>query len=75
MTSRTFAWNPRNQNPRVGKALDGGGGGITTSEYVSVEDLKTHLKNCGFAPVLCSNEECGMEINKAREGPSRDCSL
>ena len=33
-------------------------------EYVCVEDLKTHVENCGFAPVLCSNEECGMEINK-----------
>ena len=33
-------------------------------EYVCVENLKTHVENCGFAPVLCSNEECGMEINK-----------
>ena len=33
-------------------------------ENVCVEDLKTHVENCGFAPVLCSNEECGMEINK-----------
>ena len=33
-------------------------------EYVCVEDLKTHVENCGFVPVLCSNEECGMEINK-----------
>ena len=33
-------------------------------EYVCVEDLKTHVENCGFAPVLCSNEECGMKINK-----------
>ena len=33
-------------------------------EYVCVEDLETHVENCGFAPVLCSNEECGMEINK-----------
>ena len=22
-------------------------------EYVCVEDLKTHVENCGFAPVLC----------------------
>ena len=34
------------------------------SEYVCVEDLQTHVENCGFAPVLCSNEECGVEINK-----------
>ena len=33
-------------------------------EYVYVEALKTHVENCGFAPVLCSNEECGMEVNK-----------
>ena len=33
-------------------------------EYISVEDLKTHVKNCGFAPVFCSNKECCMEINK-----------
>ena len=33
-------------------------------EYVCVEDLKTHVEHCGFAPVLCSNEECAMEINK-----------
>ena len=29
-----------------------------------LEDLKTHVAKCGFAPVLCSNEQCGMEINK-----------
>ncbi len=33
-------------------------------EYVRVAALKTHVVSCGFAPVLCSNEECGMEINK-----------
>ena len=33
-------------------------------EFTRVADLKTHVENCGFAPVLCSNEECGMEINK-----------
>ena len=33
-------------------------------EYVRVEALKTHVVSCGFAPVLCSNEECGVEINK-----------
>ena len=33
-------------------------------EYVCVEDLTAHVENCGFAPVLCSNKECGMEINK-----------
>ncbi|CAB4041543.1 E3 ubiquitin- ligase NRDP1 [Paramuricea clavata] len=33
-------------------------------EFTCVEDLKTHLANCEFAPVFCSNENCGMEINK-----------
>ncbi len=33
-------------------------------EFTCVEDLKTHVTKCGFAPVLCSNEQCGMEINK-----------
>ena len=33
-------------------------------EFTCVEDLKTHVANCGYAPVLCSSENCGMEINK-----------
>ncbi len=33
-------------------------------ELTCLEDLKTHVANCGFAPVLCSNAECGMVINK-----------
>ena len=33
-------------------------------EFTCVEDLKTHVASCGFAPVFCSNENCGMEINK-----------
>ena len=33
-------------------------------EFTCLEDLKTHVANCGCAPVLCSNAECGMEINK-----------
>jgi hypothetical protein len=33
-------------------------------EFIRLEALKTHVLNCGFSPVLCSNEECGMEINK-----------
>ncbi len=33
-------------------------------EFTCLEDLKTHVANCGYAPVLCSNAECGMEINK-----------
>ena len=33
-------------------------------EFTCLEDLKTHVANCGYAPVLCSNADCGMEINK-----------
>ncbi|CAB3992344.1 E3 ubiquitin- ligase NRDP1 isoform X1 [Paramuricea clavata] len=33
-------------------------------QFTCLEDLKTHVANCGYAPVLCSNAECGMEINK-----------
>ena len=33
-------------------------------QFTCVEDLKTHVANCGYTPVLCSNAECGMEINK-----------
>ncbi len=33
-------------------------------EFTSVENLTAHVVNCGFAPVLCSNTECGMVISK-----------
>jgi Skp family chaperone for outer membrane proteins len=33
-------------------------------EFTCVEDLKTHVASCSFAPVFCSNEHCGTEINK-----------
>ena len=33
-------------------------------ESICLEELKTHVATCGYAPVLCSNAECGMEINK-----------
>ena len=33
-------------------------------QFTCLEELKTHVSNCGYAPVLCSNAECGMEINK-----------
>ena len=33
-------------------------------EFTCLEDLETHVANCGYAPVLCSCAECGMEINK-----------
>ena len=33
-------------------------------EFVCVENLESHVESCGFCPVTCSNEKCGMEINK-----------
>ena len=33
-------------------------------EYIRLEELDSHVGNCGFAPVKCSNEECEMIINK-----------
>ena len=33
-------------------------------EFVCVEDLESHVESCGFSPVMCSNENCGMKINK-----------
>ena len=34
------------------------------AEFICVENLESHVENCGFGPVMCSNENCGMEINK-----------
>ncbi|CAB3995573.1 RING finger 151-like [Paramuricea clavata] len=34
------------------------------AELTCLEDLETHVANCDYAPVLCSNAECGMVINK-----------
>ena len=33
-------------------------------EYLRLEELGSHVENCGFAPVKCSNEECEMIVNK-----------
>ena len=33
-------------------------------QFTCLEELETHVSSCGYAPVLCSNAECGMEINK-----------
>ena len=33
-------------------------------EYICVKDLESHAGSCGFAPVMCSNENCGMMVNK-----------
>ena len=32
--------------------------------FVQLGDLKTHVKDCDFTPVLCSNEGCLAQINK-----------
>ena len=33
-------------------------------EYIRLEELDSHVENCGFTPVKCSNEECEMIVNK-----------
>ena len=33
-------------------------------ESIRLEELDSHVENCGFAPVKCSNEECEMIVNK-----------
>ena len=33
-------------------------------EFICVENLESHVEICGFSPVMCSNENCGMEISK-----------
>ena len=33
-------------------------------EYIRLEALDSHVENCGFAPMKCSNEECEMIVNK-----------
>lgn len=33
-------------------------------EFVPLELLKTHITDCGFSPVRCSNEGCDVVINK-----------
>ena len=33
-------------------------------QFTHVEELETHVSNCGYPSVMCSNAECGMEISK-----------
>ena len=33
-------------------------------EFICLEDLETHVANCGYSSLMRSNAECGMEINK-----------
>ncbi len=32
--------------------------------YVQLGNLQSHTERCGFAPVMCGNEECRMVVNK-----------
>ena len=32
--------------------------------YVQLGNLQNHTERCGFAPVMCGNEECRMVVNK-----------
>ena len=34
-------------------------------QYVKLDDLERHVNDCGFAPVVCSNEGCIQEVNKS----------
>ena len=34
------------------------------SDYVRLEHLLRHDEECGYASVMCRNEECGTEVNK-----------
>ena len=55
-------------------------------DFVQLGDLDRHVKDCGFTPVLCSNEGCVVEMNKRdrsrhetevcefRKVKCRDCS-
>ena len=33
-------------------------------ECIRIEELDSHLANCGFAPAKCSNEKCDIVVNK-----------
>ena len=33
-------------------------------KFIQLGDLERHLANCGFAPAVCSNEGCQLEVNK-----------
>ena len=32
--------------------------------FVQLGDLESHVADCGFAPAVCSNEGCQLEVNK-----------
>ena len=33
-------------------------------EFIELENLESHLRDCGFAPAVCSNEGCRLEVNQ-----------
>ena len=33
-------------------------------KFVQLGDLERHVADCGFAPAICSNEGCQLEVNK-----------
>ncbi len=33
-------------------------------KFIELGDLERHVADCGFAPVVCSNEGCQLEVNK-----------
>ena len=33
-------------------------------KFIELGDLERHVKECGFAPAVCSNEGCQLEVNK-----------
>ena len=33
-------------------------------KFVQLGDLERHVADCGFAPAVCSNEGCQLEVNK-----------
>ena len=33
-------------------------------KFIQLGHLERHVADCGFAPVVCSNEECQLEVNK-----------
>ena len=34
------------------------------TKLIELGELERHVKKCGFAPAVCSNEECNLEMNK-----------
>ena len=34
------------------------------TQFVELENLENHEADCGFAPLVCSNEGCQLEVNK-----------